>query len=116
MNMRYQLIDVNGWPGSLDPARLSGANYAMHAPSGGKVNPVEEWNVTRMIVNGPHAEHWLNGVKVVEYELWSDQWLELKAAGKWAEEEYYDAATQGHIGLQDHGGMTMFRNIKIREL
>ncbi len=114
--MRYQLIDVNGWPGSLDPARLSGANYAMHAPSGGKVNPVEEWNVTRMIVNGPHVEHWLIGVKVVEYELWSDQRLELKAAGKWAEEEYYGAATQGHIKLQYHGGQKMSRNIKIREL
>jgi hypothetical protein len=112
----YQLIDDNGWPGSLDPDQLSGANYGMHAPTGAQVNAIDDWNITRLIVNGPHVEHWLNGVKVVEYELWTDEWLELKAGSKWAEEPYYGAATQGHIGLQDHGGLTMFRNIKIREL
>lgn len=112
----YQLIDDNGWPGPLNPDQLSGANYGMHAPIGAKVNAIDDWNVTRIIVNGPNVEHWLNGTKVVEYELWTDEWLELKAASKWANEQYYGAATQGHIGLQDHGGLTMFRNIKIREL
>lgn len=112
----YQLIDDNGWPGSLNPDQLSGANYGMHPPTGAKVNAITDWNITKLIVNGPHVEHWLNGVKVVEYELWTDEWLELKAGSKWAEEQYYGAATQGHIGLQDHGGLTMFRNIKIREL
>lgn len=112
----YQLIDDKGWPGQLNPDQLSGANYGMHAPKEAVVKPLDEWNITRIVVNGPNVEHWLNGVKVVEYELWTDEWLELKAGSKWAEEQYYGAATQGHIGLQDHGGLTMFRNIKIREL
>jgi hypothetical protein len=112
----YQLIDDHGWPGKLEPGQLSGANYDMHAPVGAQVKPLNEWNKTRLIVNGPHVEHWLNGVKVVEYELWSDEWFELKAASKWGKQEYYGAASQGHIGLQDHGGLTMFRNIKIRKL
>jgi hypothetical protein len=88
----------------------------MHAPKNVKVKPVGEWNTTRIIVKNPHVEHWLNGNKVVEYKLWSDDWKERKAAGKWAEKEHYGMAKSGHIGLQDHGGQTVFRNIKIREI
>jgi hypothetical protein len=112
----YQLIDCKGWPEELDPKQCSGANYAMHAPKNAKVKPVGEWNTTRIIVKNSHVEHWLNGNKVVEYELWSDDWKERKAAGKWAEAEHYGMAKSGHIGLQDHGGLTVFRNIKIREI
>jgi hypothetical protein len=112
----YQLIDCKGWPEELDPTQCSGANYAMHAPKNAKVKPVGEWNTTRIIVKNPHVEHWLNGNKVVEYELWSDDWNERKTAGKWADKEHYGIAKSGHIGLQDHGGQTVFRNIKIREI
>ena len=112
----YQLIDDKGWPGTLDPDQLSGANYAMHTPVGAQVKSIDDWNETRLIVNGKHVEHWLNGVKVVEYELHSDDWNARKATGKWKDEPFYGAADRGHIGLQDHGGLTMFRNIKIRTL
>ena len=60
--------------------------------------------------------HWLNGDKVVEYELWTDEWYNLKNQSKWSDNPNYGAAKTGHIGLQDHGGLTMFRNIKIREI
>ncbi|WP_163322536.1 3-keto-disaccharide hydrolase [Draconibacterium mangrovi] len=112
----YQLIDDKGWPTELEGWQHSGANYGMNPPQNAKVKPVDEWNITRIIVKGPHVEHWLNGTKVVEYELWTDQWLQNKAASKWAEVPDYGMAKSGHIGLQDHGGLTMFRNIKIREL
>ena len=112
----YQLIDDKGWPNQLKDSQYSGANYDMHAPKSAKVVPLDKWNKTRLIVNGPHAEHWLNGKKVVEYELWSDEWYELKATSKWKDMPHYGAAKKGHIGLQDHGGLTMFRNMKIREL
>jgi len=112
----YQLLDDNGWPTELEDHQYSGANYAMHVPLGAEVNPIDEWNTTRIVVNNPHVEHWLNGKKVVEYELWSDEWKELKENGKWADFPYYGASKKGHIGLQDHGGLTMFRNIKIREM
>lgn len=112
----YQLIDDKGWPGQLKESQYSGANYDMHAPKGARVKPLDEWNKTRLVVNGPHVEHWLNGKKVVEYELWNDEWNELKANSKWKDIPYYGAAKKGHIGLQDHGGLTMFRNMKIREL
>lgn len=112
----YQLIDDNGWPDKLEAWQHSGANYGMNAPKNAKLKPINEWNTTRIIVNGPHVEHWLNGNKVVEYELWTDQWQQNKAASKWADTPDYGMAKTGHIGLQDHGGLTMFRNIKIREL
>jgi hypothetical protein len=112
----YQLIDDKGWPEKLEPSQYSGANYAMNAPVNAKVKPIDEWNTTRIVVKNPHVEHWLNGKKVVEYDLWSDEWKALKAAGKWADVPQYGEAKSGHIGLQDHGGLTMFRNIKIREI
>jgi len=112
----YQLIDDKGWPVQLDDSQYSGANYAMNAPQNAQVKPIDEWNTARIIVNGPHVEHWLNGSKVVEYELWSEDWYEHKNAGKWAEKPYYGMAKTGHVGLQDHGGLTKFRNMKIREL
>lgn len=112
----YQLIDDNGWPTKLKESQYSGANYDMHAPVNSKVVPLDQWNKTRLIVNGPHVEHWLNERKVVEYELWSDEWKTLKENSKWKDMPYYGAADKGHIGLQDHGGLTIFRNIKIREL
>jgi hypothetical protein len=112
----YQLLDDKGWPSKLEEHQYSGANYAMHVPENAEVVPIEEWNSTKIIVNGPKVEHWLNGKKVVEYELWSDEWLELKSTSKWAEMPNYGMSESGHIGLQDHGGLTMFRNMKIREL
>ncbi len=112
----YQLIDDKGWPTQLEAHQYSGANYAMHVPQNAKVVPIDEWNTTRIIVNGPHVEHWLNGKEVVEYELWTDEWKALKAKSKWAEAPNYGMSKTGHIGLQDHGGLTMFRNMKIREL
>jgi hypothetical protein len=112
----YQLIDDKGWPEKLDASQYSGANYAMQAPENAEVKPIDEWNTTRIVVKNPHVEHWLNGKKVVEYDLWSDEWKTQKAAGKWAEMPHYGEAKSGHVGSQDHGGLTMFRNIKIREI
>lgn len=112
----YQLIDDKGWPTKLEDDQYSGANYAMHVPQNVKVVPLDQWNITKIVVNNPHVEHWLNGKKVVEYDLWSDEWKALKETGKWKDMPHYGAAKKGHIGMQDHGGLTMFRNIKIREL
>lgn len=112
----YQLIDDKGWQDTLEDYQHSGSNYAMNAPEKGNEVAAGQWNTTKIIVNGTHVEHWLNGVKVVEYELWSDDWYAHKAAGKWAGEPYYGISKTGSIGLQDHGGLTRFRNIRIKVL
>ena len=63
-----------------------------------------------------HVEHWLNDVKVVEYELWSRDWEQLVPASKFKDFPRYGRSKRGHIGLPDHGDRVAFRNIKIREL
>nr|WP_321356283.1 DUF1080 domain-containing protein [uncultured Draconibacterium sp.] len=112
----YQLLDDKGWPTKLNDSQYTGSNYAMQKPIGAKVKPLDEWNTTRIIVKGSKVEHYLNGKKVVEYELWTDDWKERKSNCKWKNALYYGVAKKGHIGLQDHGGLTQFRNMKIRKL
>ncbi len=109
----YQLMDDPAFPNET-PDHLTGSNYAMHPAGKTKIKPAGEWNSSRLIVNKNHVEHWLNGDKVVEYELNSPEWLALKKAGKWNEATGYGAATKGHIVLQDHGSESWFRNIMIK--
>ena len=109
----YQLIDDDGWPAPLEVWQKTGANYAMHAPLAKAAKRVGEWNRTRIVVDGPHVEYWLNGVKTADYRLWTPEWQELKTGGKWKDYPAYGLAKQGKIGLQNHGNMSWFRNIKI---
>ena len=85
----YQLIDDTGYPDKLHDKQLSGANYDMNAPSAKVVKPAGEYNTTRIVINNAHVEHWLNGVKVVEYELWSPEWEKIKAESKWNDLKQY---------------------------
>jgi hypothetical protein len=112
----YQLIDDTGYPGKLEHWQKTGANYAMDVPMINATRPAGEWNRTVIKVNKGHVEHWLNGKKVVEYELWSDAWKQHKLSGKWKDTQGYGLAKKGHIALQDHGGEVWFKNITIREL
>jgi hypothetical protein len=111
----YQLLDDFGSPES-QPKNNSGANYDVHAPKFGQVKTLDEWNTTKIVVKGAHVEHWLNDRKVVEYEMYTPEWEDLKNKSKWKNVEGYAKYKEGYIALQDHGGMTSFRNIKIRKL
>ena len=112
----YQVIDDENFPEKLEDWQKTGANYAMHAAPGAHPNPPGQWNHTRIVVNKGHVEHWLNGEKVVEYQLGDEDWQKRKAAGKWKDAASYGLAKKGHIALQDHGSEAWFKNIKIKEL
>lgn len=112
----YQLIDDIGFPQKLEDWQKTGANYAMNPAPEAAPKPVGEWNTTRIIVNKGHVEHWLNGKKIVDYQLWTDKWKQEKASGKWKDAPGYGLSKKGHIALQDHGSEAWFRNIKIKEL
>ena len=60
--------------------------------------------------------HWLNAVKVVDYELWTSDWVRRVRESTFKDYPMYGRARRGHIGLQDHGDRVAFRNIKILEL
>jgi hypothetical protein len=111
-----QILDDAGHSDGATPLTSAGANYGLHAAPRGVVRPAGEWNSIRLVVNDNHVEHWLNGQKVVEYELHSDDWKQRVANSKFNEWPAYGQARRGHIGLQDHGDRVEFRNIKVRVL
>lgn len=110
-----QVLDNDRHGDGRSPLTSSGANYALHGVGHEHTRPVGEWNAVRLVVRGNQVEHWMNGTKVVEYELGSPDWLERVANSKFAPHPLYGRAQRGHIGLQDHGSYVAFRNIRIRE-
>ena len=112
----FQILDNAGHKDGKDPMTSAGSNYAMHPPVRDVTRPVGEWNDVRLIVNGAHVEHWMNGVKLLEYELWSEDWDKRLKASKFAKMPGYGRAKRGHLVLQDHGDLVWFRNIKIKSL
>ena len=111
-----QILDDDNHADGRSPLTSVGSNYAIHPAPRGLAHPVGEWNSVRILVNGNHVEHWLNGFRTVEYELGSVDWLERVAASKFSQWPEYGQASRGHIGLQEHGDVVAFRNIKIRRL
>ena len=113
----YQILDDAAHRDGQTRLTAAGSAYGLYAPPAGVVKPAGEWNTTRIIAREAHVEHWLNGQKVVQYELWSPDWEAKVKASKFNEWPKYGRGKSGHIAIQgDHEGVLALRNIKIRTL
>ena len=112
----FQILHNAGHKDGASPILSAGSNYAMHAPVKDVTRRVGEWNDIRLIVKGTHVEHWMNGVKLLEFEQFSPDWYARLQASKFSKMPPYGRHMRGHIVLQDHGNVVTFRNIKIKSL
>jgi len=114
--VEMQVLDDAKHPDGQNPLTSAGAAYDLYPAPRGHVKPGGEWNSAKLVVNGNHVEHWLNGFKMADYELGSADWNAKVAASKFKPHAKFGKNAQGHIGLQDHGNVVAYRNIKIRVL
>jgi hypothetical protein len=109
----YQILDNSGHKDGANPETSTASDYALHAPVKDVSKPVGQWNQSRIVIDGKKVEHWLNGVKLVEYEIESADWAERVKKSKFAKYPNFGLAARGHLALQDHGDTVAYRNIKI---
>ena len=113
----YQLLDDPNARDGQNPLTSAGAAYGFYPAPRGVVKPADEWNSSRIVVQGKRVEHWLNGQKLLEYEYGSPDWEAKYKASKFTPYPNYGRSTRGRIAIQgDHGGVLALRNIRIREL
>jgi hypothetical protein len=112
----YQILDDAKHGDGKNVLTSAGSLYAVYGPSRPAAKPAGEWNRTRIVCRGPRVEHWLNGEKVVDAEIGSEDWNARVARSKWAKVPGYGKEAAGHIDLQDHGDKVEFKNIKVKIL
>ena len=93
--------------------KSGGSLYDMYAPTQNPFTGVL-WTAYKLGCHGKKIEQWVNGVKVVDVEVGSDDWNAKYAASKWKSQKLFASQDTGHIALQDHGAKIFFRNAKIR--
>jgi len=111
-----QILDNSKHADGKSPLTSAGSLYALIACPKDVSKPVGEWNSARVLKKGNHVEHWLNGVKVVEYELGSPEIKKLIEGSKFKAMPAFMTKAKGRIALQEHGDDVWFRSIKVREL
>jgi hypothetical protein len=120
VSFEYQVLDDEAHPDAkqgIAGNRTAGSLYDLiPASKDKKLKPVGEFNQTRIIVRGNHIEHWLNGVKVLEFERSGEKLKQHIAESKFKNTKGFGETAKGHILLQDHGDAVWYRNIKIRAI
>jgi hypothetical protein len=115
----FQILDDRRHPDAkkgVNGNRTLASLYDLIPARDKRDNGPNAWNRARIVVRGRHVEHWLNQVKVLEYERATDMWRALVACSKYARWPAFGEAASGHILLQDHGDRVSFKSVKIRKL
>jgi len=118
VGFEFQMLDDERHPDAgKGPIHQTGALYDLIEPDASrKTKPAGEWNQSRILVDGPHVEQWLNGAKTVSFEIGSSALLERIANSKYKKVKDFGLKAASPILLQDHGGEAIFRDIKLRDL
>jgi hypothetical protein len=117
LGFEYQMLDDSLHEDNKVPSHRAGALYDLIPPNANKILvPVGQWNDSRIVFRGNHGEHWLNGQKIVEFELGTPVMNSLLAKSKYRDIKGFADKRAGHIVLQDHVDEVFFRNIRIRRL
>ena len=117
LGFEYQVLDDDRHEDGKLPSHRSAALYDMIEPNAQKqLRPVGEWNRSMIVFRGKHGEHWLNGAKVVEFDLGTPRMDSLLAKSKYRPIPGFADRRTGHIVLQDHGDEVWYRSIKLRRL
>ena len=111
-----QVLDDDKHADGRDPKTSAGSLYALIAPKNKKLKPVGQWNKVRIVVRENQVAHWLNGVKVVEFELGSAELNQLIARSKFKDMPRFGKEKIGFIDLQHHGDEVWYRKIRVRRL
>ena len=114
-NFEMQILDDINF-NDKEPKRSAGSLYDLITPQNKQLKPVGEYNQAKLVVKGNHVEHWLNGNKVLEYEMGSDEMNKLLRASKFKDNPNYGKSPDGLIMFQHHGQKVWFKNIRIKKL
>ena len=120
----YQLGDVQDW--KRNPKHGPASLFDIIAAEPQNSKPVGEWNKSKVVVDHGNVEHWMNGVKVAEYTLWTPEWIAGLQGSKFSERRWPQAYEylkdvggpnhEGFVGFQDHGHNFWFKNIRVKLL
>jgi hypothetical protein len=118
LGFEYQMLDDIDtlYAGKIKESQYTGSLYDMIPANDAQTKPVGEFNSSRILIDGNHVEHWLNGKKVVEYEFGSALLDSLYIKSKYSKYPDFHLKKKAHIVLQNHTDDAWFRNIKIREI
>ncbi|MEQ8687382.1 MAG: DUF1080 domain-containing protein [Imperialibacter sp.] len=96
--------------------RSAGSLYDLIKPTNKKLKPIGDFNQAKLIHNNGHVEHWLNGAKVLEFEIGSPEMTKLLAESKFSNNPDYHSDKEGHIMFQHHGQRVYYKNIRVKRL
>lgn len=112
----YQILDDSKHNDGKNKLTSSAALYGLFIAKDKKLNEVGKWNTGRIVVNGNQIQHYLNGKKVVDTTMGSEQWKEALAKSKFRTWKKFATKKKGHLAFQDHGDKVWYRNVRIKTL